>query len=444
MTAQTTITIPYNFEPRWYQKDLLEALDSGIKRACCIYHRRAGKDKTLWNYIIKKAVEVPGTYYYFLPTYSQAKKVIWEGFDARTGMSFLDHIPKPLIVSKNASEMKIELVNKSIIRLVGTDNYDTVRGTNPIGCVFSEYAFQDPRAWDVVRPILDENGGWAIFNSTPNGSNHFHTMYKLTKDDPTWFTQMLTIDDTKVIGEQEINQARAEGVDEDTIQREYYCSFDAAIAGAYYGVQMAQALEQGRISNVPLMPTHEVYTAWDLGRNDQTSIWFFQVVGKSFHFIDYFEHNGEDITYYIKHLRSLQEQYGIVYAKHFLPHDADFETIRSPYSIRQTMANMGMNNVIVVPRTKSLPNDIQATRAILAQCYFDEDECRDGIAALRSYAKNYDEKNKVFAQTPRHDWASHGADAFRTFAVGWNDFYNQKKKQRKKERVMNPLTGDYM
>lgn len=444
MTNQT-LTLPHKFEPRWYQKDLLSALDGGIKRACCVWHRRAGKDKTLWNYLIKKAVEVPGIYYYFLPTYSQGKKVIWEGYDARSGLSFIDHIPKELIVSKNASEMKIELFNRSVIRVVGTDNYDTVRGTNPIGCVFSEYAFQDPRAWDVVRPILDENGGWAIFNSTPNGANHFHVMHKLTKDDPTWFTQILTIEDSGVIDPGDIEQARAEGVDEDTIQREYYCSFEASIAGAYYGVQMAQALEQGRISNVPLMPNYEVYTAWDLGRNDQNSIWFFQVVGKSFHFIDYFEHNGEDISYYIRHLRSLQEQYGIVYAKHFLPHDAEYKTIHSPYSIKETFKTMGMNNVIVVPRTASIQNDIQATRAILAQCYFDEDECRDGIAALRSYAKNYDEKNKVFQDKARHDWASHGADAFRTFAVGWRDYHGEKKSKFTQKQVRyNPLTGQPM
>ena len=139
------LTIPHLFTPRPYQIPLLQAMDSGtVKRACVVWHRRCGKDKTLWNYTVKKAVEKPGMYFYFLPTNVQGRKVIWDGMDS-TGLKFLDHIPDELKKGVNGTDMKVELVNGSIIQVVGTDKYDSVRGTNPIGCVFSEYAFQDPR-----------------------------------------------------------------------------------------------------------------------------------------------------------------------------------------------------------------------------------------------------------------------------------------------------------
>lgn len=434
------ILIPYKFEPRDYQLPLLKALDGGVKRALCLWHRRGGKDKTLWNYTIKRAIEKKGIYYYFLPTYTQAKKIIWEGVDSRTGMTFLDHCPKEITKSINNTEMKIELVNGSVIRLVGTDKFDSVRGTNPVGCVFSEYAFQDPRAWDVVRPILDENGGWAIFNTTPNGENHCYDLYEKVKDDPRWFVEVLSIEDTKAIHESVIEEARAEGVDEDTIAREYYCSFSASVLGAYYGPQMRDARTQGRITKVTYQPNSLVYTAWDLGRDDATTIWFFQKVGNEFHFFDYYENNNEEMTHYVKHILNKKEEHNYIYAQHYLPHDSHSKMISTKFSPFETMVNLGIpaNTIKVVPRTTDVLRDIQASRAMLPTCYFDEENCKQGIAALRSYSKKYDEEKKVFGKTPNHDWSSHGADAFRTFAVGWRD---PKKKKKTQEVKYNYLTG---
>jgi hypothetical protein len=156
------ITIPYKFEPRTYQKELLAALDSGYRRAIAVYHRRAGKDKTMFNALVKKSLQRKGVYYYFFPEYAQGRRVIWDGIDG-SGFKFLDHIPEPLIQSKNSTDMKIVLTNGSVIQVMGTDKFDKVRGSNPVGCVFSEFAFQNPKAWNIVRPILGENQGWAIF-----------------------------------------------------------------------------------------------------------------------------------------------------------------------------------------------------------------------------------------------------------------------------------------
>ena len=115
------ISIPYNFEPRSYQVDVFAALDGDYKRACLVWHRRAGKDLTLWNLTIKKALERRGTYFYTLPTYNQAKKVIWSGM-SNEGVRFLEHIPKQIIRNLNNTEMRVTLKNGSVIQLVGTDN----------------------------------------------------------------------------------------------------------------------------------------------------------------------------------------------------------------------------------------------------------------------------------------------------------------------------------
>src|SRR6185312_14576271 len=173
----TTINLPHNFKPRPYQIPVLRALDGGAKRVVAVWHRRAGKEKTFINYTaMAAACDRVGTYFYLFPTYTQAKKAVWDGRD-RDGFPFIGHFPPEIVAKKNEQELKITLTNGSIFQLVGSDNIDAVMSTNPIGCVFAEYALQDPRAWDYVRPILRENGGWAIFDFTPRGKNHGYQIY---------------------------------------------------------------------------------------------------------------------------------------------------------------------------------------------------------------------------------------------------------------------------
>jgi intein/homing endonuclease len=158
------LPIPHEFHARPYQYDFFEAMKSGKKRAVLVWHRRAGKEKTCWNYLIMKAIQQVGIYYYFFPTFSQGRKILWDGMD-KTGFKFLDHIPKQLIHgSLNSAEMKLRLVNGSLIQVIGSNNIDSIVGTNPIGCIFTEYSLQDPVAWQLIRPILTENKGWAVFN----------------------------------------------------------------------------------------------------------------------------------------------------------------------------------------------------------------------------------------------------------------------------------------
>ncbi len=199
-----TIQVPFNFEPRPYQLPFLEAMDSGVKRAILMWARRSGKDKVCWNYMIKRAVEEVGTYFYFLPSYTQAKKVIWDNID-NSGFRMLDHIPAPLIKRKNDTELKIELINGSFIQLIAADTFsETSVGTNPRGVVFSEYSISTGKAWDLLRPILLVNKGWAVFNFTPRGVNHATRLLIRVKDNPEWFSETLTAKDAGYLTDEDI------------------------------------------------------------------------------------------------------------------------------------------------------------------------------------------------------------------------------------------------
>lgn len=228
------ITLPYNYQARPYQSGLYDCIANGYKRAVAVWHRRAGKDKTLLNLLIKEAFKRTGVYYYFFPTYNQGRKVLWDGID-RNGFRYLDHIPEPLREGNpNTTEMKIRLINGSLIQIIGTDNIDAIMGTNPVGCVFSEYSLQNPAAWDLIRPILAENGGWAVFNYTPRGRNHGFVLYEMAKNNPEWFCECLTVDDTGVVTPEMVQAERDAGMSEEMIQQEFYCSFEASLEACFF------------------------------------------------------------------------------------------------------------------------------------------------------------------------------------------------------------------
>lgn len=204
---------------------LLQGVQSDkYKRFVWVAHRRSGKDKTVLNVVISKMVERVGTYFYFLPTYNQGKKVIWQGID-RDGFRFLDHFPKEIIKSINNTEMKIEMVNGSVFQVVGADNIDSIVGTNPVGVVYSEYPLMKPRVWDYIRPILAENGGFAIFVYTPRGMNEGWKILQTAKENPNeWWHEVLTVEDTNAISEAVLMQEKKE-MPSDLFQQEYYVKF---------------------------------------------------------------------------------------------------------------------------------------------------------------------------------------------------------------------------
>jgi len=233
MPTEKRIRVPYNFEPRAYQLPFLKAMDSGISRAVIVWHRRSGKDKVCFNYMVKRATEEVGTYFYFLPTYTQAKKVIWDNID-NDGFKMIDHIPLD-IAKRNNSDLKFDLFNGSVIQLIAADRFEfTSVGTNPRGIVMSEYSITEPQVWNFIRPILKVNKGWAIFNFTPRGMNHAAQLLQIAKNNPErWYWEILTIDDTKILTQKDIEEEQKEGMPQDLIEQEYFCKFIEG-AGAFF------------------------------------------------------------------------------------------------------------------------------------------------------------------------------------------------------------------
>ena len=413
------IFLPHNWDPRDYQGPLWDHMmqDRERLRAVCVWHRRAGKDLTAINICACKSQERVGTYWHMLPTYKQGRAIVWNGKD-RGGRAFLSYFPDELVESSNQTEMRLTLKNGSIYQVVGTDNVDSLVGTNPVGVIFSEYSLHDPKAWDYVRPILTENGGWAVFIYTARGKNHGYRMKEMASRNPAWFCQVLTVEDThredgaRIVTEEDLTAERAEGMSEEMIQQEYFCSFEAPLVGAYYGPQMRAIEIKGQITNVPWEPKLLVDTCWDIGVGDSTSIWFIQRYGMEHRAIDFYENSGEGLAHYAKILKEKPYAYG----KHFAPHDIEVREFTSGKARIDVARQMGLRFTVIAQH--EVEDGIETVRNILPQFWFDQQNCERGISGLREYTKEWDDKHKVFRQIPLHNWASHIADSFRYYAMG--------------------------
>lgn len=420
--SQKVTTFLSEYEPRWYQKEFEEAMFGGLKRAFLLYHRRAGKDFSCWMFMLYCAVvDSPGLYWYILPTYRQGKRVIWDNKD-ESGKRLIDYIPKELLEGKpNSTDMKINIRNQhggfSTIQVVGSEDPDSLRGPNPKGVVFSEYADQDPRIWtDVISQILSKNKGWAVFNTTPKGRNHCYDLWNAAQDSPYWFTQKLTIDDTKLVSMEDILKDHPNGISEETLQQEYYVSFDRGIDGTYYGRLITKARQEDRVGRVSYEPRSVVNTAWDLGYRDSTSIVFWQQIGAEVHVIDYYENSGEKLEHYAKLVQSKNYNYGT----HYFPHDAGSTSLQTGITTFQIMHQLGIKGVLL-KREEDIYPGIELARGMLSNCYIDDINCKHLLKCLEHYHKKFNDKMNCYSDTPVHDWSSHGADAFRYAAIGRNE-----------------------
>jgi hypothetical protein len=382
-----------------------------------VWHRRAGKDKTMINIVAREMFKRVGTYFYFLPTYTQGKKIIWDGID-KDGFPFLDHIPPQLRESKNNTEMKIKATNGSIFQVVGSDKIDSIVGTNPVGAVFSEFSLQDPTGWDYIRPIMLENGGWAIFNYTPRGHNHGYNMYEMAQRNEKWFCEILPYDVTGVLTDEDIQEERESGMSEEMIAQEYRCSFQAPMPGAYYAEEINNARSAGRICHVPYLDYLPVHTCWDLGvgKGDDMVVWFFQIDGLMVRFIDIYWASGKGMSHYKKMLDKKPYSYGT----HLAPHDVErpqHTAGEHPKTIRLLAEEAGIK-FQKVPRVSDLRAGIELIRSKFSSFWFDKTNCAHGIYALSSYRREWSKKNNVYSLTPVHDWTSHFADSLRTGVAG--------------------------
>lgn len=416
------INLPYHFEARDYQLQVLKAFDNGYKRIIQLWHRRSGKDKVDINIVAREMQLNIGIYYYLYPTYTQGRKALWDGI-GKDGFKYIDHFPKELVDGKpNDTEMKLKYKNGSLFQVIGTDDVDRIVGTNPRGTVFSEFSLQNPKGWNYLRPILAENKGWAIFNYTPRGKNHGYDLIEIAKNNPKWFVSKLTVDDTNVLTKEDIEEERRSGMTEDMIQQEYYCSFTAAIQGAYYWKEYDKAEKDGRFTSVPYDDSLPVYTVWDLGISDAMSIGFFQIVGKEVHMINYYEKSNEGFPHFAK---ILQDK-GYVYGKHFMPHDVRARELATGKTRLETAeSHLGKDKVSVVPNI-GVQDGIDAGRSMFNRLWVDSTKCREWITLIPQYTKEYDEERKIFKNSPLHDWTSHGADMYRYAAIVIDKMTNER------------------
>ena len=415
------LILPHRFRPRPYQLESNRAFFIDKKRfSIDIWHRRAGKTKNALNFITCCAMMRVGNYYHTFPELTQARRVIWNGID-KDGLRYLDHIPKAIIKgSVNNTDMRIPLINGSNIQLAGADRYDSLMGGNPAGIIFDEYSLQNPFAWHYLAPVITENGGWAKFIYTPRGANHGLELYNRNLDNPNWFVQKLDAtqthhwDGTPIITEAQINERRREGMPEELIEQEFYCSFDAALAGSYYSKEISLAYEEGRISDFQIDRGLPVHTAWDIGRRDANSIWFFQAKGEKVILINYYENTMKDMPHYLSYITDYARANGLRLGMHFGPHDIRVTEYTTGKSRIDFAREMGFNFFVA----KKLPimEGIDAVKRLFGQIYIHKVHCDLGLACIKQYHRS--DKGE-----PVHDFASHPADALRTLAVGWYECF---------------------
>lgn len=417
------ITIPKKFKCRPYQNAAWTAIQEGCKRLVCCWHRGCGKDLMFLNALITKMVLEPGVYLHCFPNYSQGKRAIWDSIhstDDGDSLGYLDHFPEELILSKNSSEMMIKLKTGSIYCVMGLDgkNSQRARGMNPRFVILSEYAFMDPESWYTLEPRITQNNGTAVFLSTPNGQNHFYSLYNYAKSNPKeYFSSFLTIEDTKTVSQTHIENLRREGVPEDFIQQEYYCSFTRGAEGSYYGKQIQKARDEDRITTLSINPSLPCYTAWDIGVGDHTAIWIFQCLDNGkINFVHYYENHGEQAQFYCRYLDTWRMKNDIMWARHYVPHDMKQTEFTGGDRV-EAMRQLGFV-VDVLPRETPIDEGINRVRGMLTFCSFDQTQCARGIKCLDFYRKKYNDVLKVYSDEPCHDQYSHGADAMRYACQG--------------------------
>lgn len=381
--------------------------------ACLVAHRRAGKTVACINDLIKRAItdgKENGRYAYIAPFYSQAKTIAWD---------YLLRFSEPIRTSANASELWVELINGARIRLFGGDNPDALRGLYLDGVILDEYADMRPRVWgEIIRPLLADRQGWAVFIGTPKGHNAFYDIWRTAQSSESWYAASIRASESGLLPPDELADARR-GMTEDQYEQEFECSFEAAILGAYYGKELKVLEDAGRVGDVPYDPAIPVYTAWDLGYHDDTAIWFYQVTNSEIHCIDYYSGSGLSVEDYA---RSVNER-GYRYARHWLPHDARAKTLASGGKsiIEQLIPLLGGASKLAIVPSLSVQDGIQAARMTLPRVWFDRENTYDAVELLKQYQREWDADKKTFRDKPRHDFTSHCADAFRMLALSWRE-----------------------
>lgn len=406
MAAQR-ITIPY--APR---RAFLPYHESSKRWRVIVAHRRAGKTVATVNQLIRSALtcDKPSPRAaYVAPLFKQAKDVAW---------SYLKEFTRVIPGAEaNESELRVDLPNSGRVRLYGADNPDGMRGIYLDDCVLDEFADMRPRVLpEIIRPALSDRRGSLTIIGTPRGHNDFYDAYQNALNDNDWYSVMLKASETGLVAAEELDAARKMMTPEQ-YEQEFECSFEAAILGAYWGREMAQAEAEGRVCDVPVDPALPVHTAWDLGVKDTTAIWFFQVLAGGLNIVDFYEASGVGAAHYVDVLNSKADEGGYKLGMCLVPHDAKVTEWGTGRTRIETVQRLGLK-LDLVP-DQSVADGIEAARLTIPTVRFDRERCKLGIEGLKQYRKEWDEERKVFKPKPLHDWASNPADAWRYLSIGW-------------------------
>lgn len=387
-----------------------------------VCHRRFGKTVLAINEMVDRGlrnIQKNPQYAYFAPFHGQAKRVAWEYLKEA-----VKNIPNIVI---NEAELRADIPrpdrgDKVRFLLLGADNPTAILGIYLDGVIIDEYAECDPQIWTrVLRPTLSDRNGWALFIGTPRGQNHFFDVLQIAKANKSgnWYWKVIKASESKIVADSELIEAKFTMSPEE-YEQEFECSFTAALIGAYYGKEMEQAEKLGRITKVPHDPSVMVETAWDLGIGDTTCIWFLQQVGRECRAIDYIEDSGRGLDFYVKKIKDKP----YIYDENHLPHDVRARDLSTGHSREETLRNLGVKNIRIVPKL-SIDDRINASRLLIPRMWFDKEKCERGVAALKNYERKWDAKNKIYQSMPLHNWASHGSDAFGHFALNFREAHKK-------------------
>lgn len=412
----------YGWRPRKHQENLWRYLEGGGRNAAACWHRRAGKDDVALRWEAVSAHKRVGTYWHMLPEYSHARKAIWDAINPHSAKRRIDEaFPPEIRAVTRDHEMFIKFKNGSTWQVVGSDNFNSLIGSPPVGITYSEWAVADPRAHAFLRPILAENGGWALFIYTPRGYNHGYTTYEGARNNPKSFAEILTADQTLVIPADVLAEERRAYREEygeyegDALYRqEYECDFSAANIGAILGRYVEDADKQGRISDAieydPDGAPLEISA--DIGRRDAAAWWFWQPRVDGFAIVDYDEDSGLVADEWIERLKERIYRLDAKLKTIWLPHDAKAKTFAAMHSpVEQFLLGFGHDKVAIVPDSKR-EHRINAARKVMPRTYFNKTRCKKGLNGLRSWSYEYDSEKKVYSKEPRHDWASNPGDGY--------------------------------
>lgn len=405
--------IDLGYRPRQFQKVIHRSLKRFNVLVC---HRRFGKTVFSIAEMMDQGLNCKHRnpqYAYIAPTYGQAKRVAWEYLK-----DFARQIPG---AKANEAELRVDIPrpdkgDKIRFMLLGAENPDSLRGIYLDGVILDEYAQCDPIIWgQVIRPALSDRKGWAIFIGTPKGQNHFWDIYdnamRASTSSRSWYVAMYKASETEVLDAEELMEAKMTMSEEEYAQ-EYECSFSAALVGAYFGKYINDLEKRNRVIDFDYDPTVSVSTYWDLGVSDTTAIWFVQRVGSEIRLIDYLENAGVGLEWYAKELKSKP----YIYDRHGIPHDGAARELGTGRSRQETLLDYGIRTDII-PR-QSIADGINACRILLQKnIWFHKTNCKRGLDALKNYQRKYDSKNQIFLQSPLHNWASNGSDAFRMMGL---------------------------